>query len=775
MSSAELLPKLRRGVLVFLIALLFGLIPWGDIAFADEGSSPSVPKQSTTSLAQIAGEAPGPGVQVAQGVPPATDYASKPSGEKTEAKAPSEDASPKAESSESDKSAGVGNAVAVPGKAAESRLANDDVNVAANSGNVRVPSKNVPSASESVGEEATTSKAKSKDKPIHVAGKKAPDPGVELSGKAHVQDKGWSSKETVKEDQILTLGSTGKAKRLEAIELSVEGGSISYETHVQNIGWQSPKKDGELAGTTGKALRIEAVALNLQGEVASRFDIWYRAHVQNKGWMGWTSNGKSAGTCCMGLRLEALQIAIRTKGAGAPGSASSPYKSPSIRYVAHVQNRGWLDNASDGQTGGTTGKGLRLEAVQISIPDARKFDNQLGIAYRSHVQNVGWQGWVKDDATTGSVGKAQRLEAIQVKLTGAKASQYDVYYRIHAANIGWMGWSKNGESAGTSGAAVQLEALQIALRKKGGAAPSGNAVPSFLSPQLVVLDCGSRSQGEGSWRSVKSSKTAGTTGQSKDLLGIKVSANSDIPGGIRYRTHLANIGWGGWSSNGTPSGTLKAKNPVQAMQISLTGDLSKYFDVYYRAHVSDYGWMGWTKNGSSAGTTGMNMDAEAYQVYVTVKGGAAPGSTDRSFSDQNGFMRFRNYSPEQLYMYERAQGFSSDTDYLIMVDLDTCHLGIFEGYKGHWELEHYWLHSPGKPSTPTVRGTFETLSKKPQLSTSAKAIYCTQFYGGYFFHSILNSEDELGRWLSHGCVRVHWDNARWMYNHLPLGTRVNVY
>ena len=137
----------------------------------------------------------------------------------------------------------------------------------------------------------------------------------------------------------------------------------------------------------------------------------------------------------------------------------------------------------------------------------------------------------------------------------------------------------------------------------------------------------------------------------------------------------------------------------------------------------------------------------------------------------------KSVPPAQYLMTEYAQRFSSATRWLIMINLDTAMLGVYTGSQGNWTCVQYWLCSPGKPSTPTVTGTFTTLDRKPHLSTAYSAQYCTRFYGGYFIHSILGTGNELGsyRYLSHGCVRVEVDNARWIYENIPLGTTVHVY
>ena len=41
---------------------------------------------------------------------------------------------------------------------------------------------------------------------------------------------------------------------------------------------------------------------------------------------------------------------------------------------------------------------------------------KYSVEYRTHVQNEGWKNWVKDDAMSGTTGKNLRLEAIEIRL-----------------------------------------------------------------------------------------------------------------------------------------------------------------------------------------------------------------------------------------------------------------------------------------------------------------------------------------------------------------------
>ena len=121
-------------------------------------------------------------------------------------------------------------------------------------------------------------------------------------------------------------------------------------------------------------------------------------------------------------------------------------------------------------------------------------------------------------------------------------------------------------------------------------------------------------------------------------------------------------------------------------------------------------------------------------------------------------------------------GFSSATPYLILVDTSRKEVGVFTGGRGNWRASKFWDCVTGASSTPTIKGVFQTTGyKKTNLSTDSRARWCTQIYGGYFFHSILASESELGGSLSHGCVRLKVANAKWLYDNLPSRTKVYIY
>ena len=320
---------------------------------------------------------------------------------------------------------------------------------------------------------------------------------ITTSYRTHVQSFGWQNPVT----NGVMSGTSGKAKRLEGIEISVSGNKnlgIQYSTHCQTYGWLPWSANGEMNGTTGEAKRLEAIKIQLTGADKDKYDVYYRVHAQSYGWLGWAKNGEPSGTAGYAKRLEGIQIVVVKKNEKAPGldyagvnaskgvhdsrayiaktngaiTIPGSTDSTNIMYKTHVQSFGWQNWVLNGDMSGTSGKAKRLEGINIKLSNAAYAG---GIQYRTHVQTYGWEKeWKKDGAMSGTSGEAKRLEAIQIKLYGEMANHFDVYYRVHAQSYGWLGLAKNGEESGTAGYAKRLEGIQIVLVPKGGAAPANN-------------------------------------------------------------------------------------------------------------------------------------------------------------------------------------------------------------------------------------------------------------------------------------------------------------
>ena len=152
-----------------------------------------------------------------------------------------------------------------------------------------------------------------------------PTAAIPVYYQSHLQNIGWES--GWKQDGG-TTGTTGQSRRLEAVNIKITDSSnkdahIYYQSHLQNIGWESGwKQDGETTGTTGQSRRLEAIKIKLDDASAKKYDIYYRPHIQDYGWLGWAKNGEPSGSEGLSKRLEALEIIIAKKGSAIPSSAN---------------------------------------------------------------------------------------------------------------------------------------------------------------------------------------------------------------------------------------------------------------------------------------------------------------------------------------------------------------------------------------------------------------------------------------------------------------------
>ncbi|WP_206911806.1 hypothetical protein IGL98_002630 [Enterococcus sp. DIV0840] len=318
-----------------------------------------------------------------------------------------------------------------------------------------------------------------------------------INYQSHVQDIGWQSAKS--NGQI--SGTVGKSKRMEAMKIAVNNlpvsGGIEYRSHVQDIGWQNYVSNNAITGTMKQSKRMEALSIRLTGELAKHFDVYYRVHAKNFGWLDWASNGQNAGTSGFSYQLESVEIKLVKKDVAVPGAKKRyfvQFKQPDIVYQSHVQDKGWQAPSKNGQTNGSMGQSKRVEAIKMKVENAPVTG---GIEYRSHVQDIGWQNYVSNNQLSGTTGESKRIEAYDVRLTGELAKHFDVYYRTHAEYFGWLGWNRNAGISGTSGYRFRMEAFDVVLVKKmskGQAvsnnykkAPSGIGNYYMDAPQRIEL------------------------------------------------------------------------------------------------------------------------------------------------------------------------------------------------------------------------------------------------------------------------------------------------
>lgn len=241
--------------------------------------------------------------------------------------------------------------------------------------------------------------------------------------RAHVQNIGWQ--DWVYSGSI--VGTTGISYRIEALEIKlrtayVNDYDIYYRVHVADFGWLGWAKNGATAGSTGIGAQIEAVQIKLveKGTIVSTSSatasvaptLSYKSHVADIGWMSTVNQEQVSGTIGQAKRLEAFIINL-----------TDPYGGSNIQYKAHVADIGWQDWKSSSNIAGTTGQAKAVEAIQVKLTGS--LEVYYDIYYRVHTSNIGWLGWAKNGATAGTTGGSLPVEAIQIKIV-PKGTSVDV-------------------------------------------------------------------------------------------------------------------------------------------------------------------------------------------------------------------------------------------------------------------------------------------------------------------------------------------------------------
>ena len=313
--------------------------------------------------------------------------------------------------------------------------------------------------------------------------------------------------------------------------------------------------------------------------------------------------------------------------------------------------------------------------------------------------------------------------------------------------------------------------------------PSSSESPTvaFKAPAGATLTYRSRARYKKWEKKFKNQASlTGSVGKKKTLAAVQIKIKSSTSGKIQYRTHAYKQGWGGWKANGKTSGKKSYK--LDMIQIRLTGALAEKYDIYYRVKVRvTNGWLGWAKNGEPAGVLHYARFIEAIQIVLTEKGAKTPGFVGGIKSQRSTALMTADHIKKA--MTEKAQSISSKTNWLILCDTNNFFAAVFKGSKGNWKLTRFIYIGVGKTSTPTKKGSFALRKKRKNLyGCGVRCKYASSFKGAYYFHSIPYYYDGkrvfspvLGKRISHGCVRMATDDAKYIYKKVPLKTKVVVY
>ena len=144
-----------------------------------------------------------------------------------------------------------------------------------------------------------------------------------------------------------------------------------------------------------------------------------------------------------------------------------------------------------------------------------------------------------------------------------------------------------------------------------------------------------------------------------------------------------------------------------------------------------------------------------------------------------------------LFAFAHAAKADDSGTYYIEVDLTNQIVTIFR--RSDMIVVRKMICSSGKASTPTPQGTFYLPSKsrpserqKWYRMADCWVQYATRIRGGYMFHSYLfnaardsavisSSVRALGTAVSHGCIRLRINDAKYIADNCPAGTKVYIY
>ena len=262
--------------------------------------------------------------------------------------------------------------------------------------------------------------------------------------------------------------------------------------------------------------------------------------------------------------------------------------------------------------------------------------------------------------------------------------------------------------------------------------------------------------------------------------------NASTQDGATVTTWTSNNGGNQkWNLSGNGDGTYRISNAANGKVLDVSGGT-----VSDGTRVAQYSWhnglnqkwyVAYDKEGGFVFESAQNRDvvlavgspspSDGASIRVEKKTGAA---------NQRFCLEQTVYTPpmpsNRQAMQNKIWGYGSGTQWLIGVDRSTHRVGVFRGSANNWTLQYWWSCVTGAPSTPTITGYYRTTGgKRMSLSTDSRAKWCTQIWNGYFFHTILNSDAELGNSLSHGCLRMSYPSAQWIYSNIYAGTTVVIY
>lgn len=325
----------------------------------------------------------------------------------------------------------------------------------------------------------------------------------------------------------------------------------------------------------------------------------------------------------------------------------------------------------------------------------------------------------------------------------------------------------------------------------------------------------------------KSTKSASGYKAVKKCTGTSLNVTG-LTGGKKYYFKVAAASQaGGKIVSGAQSTAISASIPVVAGQVknvkltfdskknlaitwSRTAKATSYHIYYKKATASKYKLLIKTKQNTYSlaklkADTKYNVKVQAVtrigsKVYLSSQESKVITVTPRQYKEQNynkllasqvrsiGYVgnkciyTTKKYSKEVKIAFVNYKKYSSKTKYLIWISHYTQQVTIFEGSKGNWKPIRTFICATGTAKNHSPKGVFKiTYKEKGWFYTSTKELYVTHYKGRNSFHTrpLWNNgsvqNPTIGKPASHGCVRCYNQDAKYIYDNMPIGTTVVSY
>jgi uncharacterized protein YjdB len=325
----------------------------------------------------------------------------------------------------------------------------------------------------------------------------------------------------------------------------------------------------------------------------------------------------------------------------------------SLSAKAHVQNKGWLaqTTAAVGKSviAGTSGEGLRLEALTLSVTVPNVTDEgevetpeAPDTSETPETPDVDESEKDPDTApdTTPDTGDADKGDENTPDTGDADTGDENTPGNGGEVEDGSTSDANNGADNAEPGEAGEAASAPAAKAATGASDPAGvSAAAEAAEDATTYALTGSAYVSHVGWVESDAAGTLGTTGKGARLQAVRFTLPTEVSSAfdLYYRVHVENVGWLPWASNGEATGYTNKALRIEAVELVLmpkgeapswgTAGTSENASVRYQegisllmsSHVENLGWGDTSANATSAnetltaktGTTGRGLRMEA--------------------------------------------------------------------------------------------------------------------------------------------------------------------